>query len=117
TNGIQFFGDERVVKSNPVTADVLVPSGSWRIAAVPTSGWPDTPGNAWQLRAIMAAAAALILIPFLAAGRLIGERQRNYWELHRLSRRLELALEASTIGVWEHDLETNDLTWDDRVNE
>ena len=117
TNGIQFFGDERVVKSNPVTADVLVPSGSWRIAAVPTSGWPATPGNAWQLRAIMAAAAALILIPFLAAGRLIGERQRNYWELHRLSRRLELALEASTIGVWEHDLETNDLTWDDRVNE
>ena len=115
--GVQFFGDDRVVKSNPVTADVLVPSGSWRIAAIPTSGWPSTPGNAWQLRAIMAAAAALILIPFLVAGRLINERQRNYWELNRLSRRLELALEASAIGVWEHDLETNDLTWDDRVNE
>ncbi|WP_202327370.1 bifunctional diguanylate cyclase/phosphodiesterase [Mesorhizobium sp. 113-3-9] len=116
-NGVQFFGDERVVRSDPVTADVLFPSGSWRIAAIPKNGWSATSANAWSLRAIMAAAAALILIPFLAAGRLIDERQRNYWEQHRLSRRLELALEASAIGVWEHDLETNHLTWDERVNE
>ncbi|WP_181169938.1 EAL domain-containing protein [Mesorhizobium sp. B2-3-13] len=117
TKGMRFFGDEQVVKSDPVTADVLFPSGSWQIAAIPKGGWPATPANAWRLRALMAAAAALILIPFLAAGRLINERQRNYWELNRLSRRLELALEASAIGVWEHDLQTNHLAWDDRVNE
>ena len=115
--GVQFFGSERVVKSDPVMAEVLFPSGSWQIAAIPKGGWPSTPTNAWRLRAIMAVAAALILIPFLTAGRLINERQRNYWELNRLSRRLELALEASAIGVWEHDLETNHLAWDDRVNE
>lgn len=115
--GEQFFGNERVAKSNPVTADVLLPSGSWRIAAIPKNGWPSTPDNAWFLRAIMAVAGALVVIPFLVTGRLIGERQRNYAELSRLSRRLELALEASAIGVWEHDLATNELTWDDRVNE
>ncbi|TIP29769.1 MAG: EAL domain-containing protein [Mesorhizobium sp.] len=115
--GEQFFGNERVAKNNPVTADVLLPSGSWRIAAVPKNGWPSTPDNAWFLRAIMAVAGALVVIPFLVTGRLIGERQRNYAELSRLSRRLELALEASAIGVWEHDIATNELTWDDRVNE
>ncbi|MBZ9870475.1 EAL domain-containing protein [Mesorhizobium sp. BR1-1-9] len=115
--GVQFFGSEDVRKDNPVTAEVLLPSGSWQIAAIPKNGWPSTPSNAWVLRAIMAAAGALVVIPFLVAGRLIGERQRNYAELHRLSRRLELALEASAIGVWEHDLATNDLSWDDRVNE
>ncbi|WP_254025133.1 bifunctional diguanylate cyclase/phosphodiesterase [Mesorhizobium ventifaucium] len=115
--GEQFFGNERVAKSNPVTADVLLPSGSWRIAAIPKNGWPSTPDNAWFLRAIMAVAGALVVIPFLVTGRLIGERQRNYAELSRLSRRLELALEASAIGVWEHDLATNELKWDDRVNE
>lgn len=115
--GEQFFGNERVAKSNPVTADVLLPSGSWRIAAIPKNGWPSTPDNAWFLRAMMAVAGALVVIPFLVTGRLIGERQRNYAELSRLSRRLELALEASAIGVWEHDLATNELTWDDRVNE
>lgn len=115
--GEQFFGNEDIAKSNPVTADVLLPSGSWRIAAIPKNGWPSTPDNAWLLRAIMAVAGALVVIPFLVTGRLIGERQRNYAELSRLSRRLELALEASAIGVWEHDLATNELTWDDRVNE
>ena len=29
----------------------------------------------------------------------------------------KLALDASQIGVWEHDLETDELLWDDRVNE
>ncbi|WP_136617824.1 MULTISPECIES: EAL domain-containing protein [Mesorhizobium] len=116
-SGDQFFGDVGVRKSNPVTAEVLLPSGSWQIAAIPKNGWSSTSNNAWFLRAIMAAAGALVVIPFLVTGRLIGERQRNYAELRRLSRRLELALEASTIGVWEHDLATNDLTWDARVNE
>ncbi|MER8827434.1 EAL domain-containing protein [Mesorhizobium sp. M0938] len=116
-SGDQFFGNKGVGKSNPVTADVLLPSGSWRIAAIPKNGWPSTPDNAWFLRAIMAAAGALVVIPILVTGRLIGERQRNYAERSRLSRRLELALEASAIGVWEHDLATNKLTWDDRVNE
>jgi diguanylate cyclase (GGDEF)-like protein len=116
-SGDQFFGNEGIAKSNPVTADVLLPSGSWRIAAIPKNGWHSTPDNAWLLRAIMAVAGALVVIPFLVTGRLIGERQRNYAELSRLSRRLELALEASAIGVWEHDLATNELTWDDRVNE
>ncbi|CCV06357.1 Diguanylate cyclase/phosphodiesterase with PAS/PAC and Chase sensor(S) [Mesorhizobium metallidurans STM 2683] len=115
--GEQFFGNEGVAKSDPVTAEILLPSGSWRIAAIPKNGWPSTPDNAWFLRAIMAVAGALVVIPFLVTGRLIGERQRNYAELRRLSRRLELALEASAIGVWEHDLATNELTWDDRVNE
>ncbi|WP_246675634.1 EAL domain-containing protein [Mesorhizobium sp. B2-6-4] len=115
--GVQFFGSESVRKRNPVTAEVLLPSGSWQIAATPKNGWPSTPSNAWLLRTIMAAAGALVVIPFLVAGRLLGERQRNYAELRRLSRRLELALEASAIGVWEHDLATNNLAWDDRVNE
>ena len=95
----------------------MFPSGSWEIAAIPRDGWRTTPDNAWSLRAIMATAGALVVIPILLAGRLIRERQRNYAELRRLSRRLELALEASAIGVWEHDLATNELVWDDRVNE
>ena len=37
-------------------------------------------------------------------------------ELQRLSRRLGLALETSQVGVFEYDLETGDLLWDDHVN-
>ncbi|MEP6564733.1 MAG: EAL domain-containing protein [Mesorhizobium sp.] len=115
--GARFFGGDSVGKDNPVTADVLLPSGSWQIAAIPKGGWTAKHGEVWWLRAIMVVAAAAMVIPILVAGRLVGERQRNYSELRRLSRRLELALEASSIGVWEHDLAHDVMVWDDRVNE
>ena len=113
-----------MVANNPVTADVILPSGSWRIAAVPKGGWNAVPANAWLFRSIMVIAGALVVIPILIAGRLVEERQKHYRQLRRsekqlsqLSRRLELALEASQIGVWEHNLDTNELLWDERVNE
>src|SRR5215217_3827990 len=37
---------------------------------------------------------------------------RSEEEFQNLVRRLELALDASLIGVWEHDLSLNELTWD-----
>ena len=42
----RFFGDPTVVcQHNPVVADVMLPSGSWRIAAVPKGGWDRTPAE------------------------------------------------------------------------
>ncbi|WP_292293105.1 EAL domain-containing protein, partial [Mesorhizobium sp.] len=116
-SGEGFFGGDNVVAGNPVTAEVEVPSGSWRISAIPKGGWPAAPKNERTLLALMALAGVLVVLPILVAGRLFGERQKNYAELRRLSGRLELALEASGIGVWEHDLATNELVWDERVNE
>ncbi|RWD03392.1 MAG: EAL domain-containing protein [Mesorhizobium sp.] len=115
--GERFFGGDNVVAGNPVTAEVELPSGSWRISAIPKGGWPAAPKNERTLQALMALAGVLVVLPILVAGRLFGERQKNYAELRRLSGRLELALEASGIGVWEHDLATNELVWDERVNE
>ncbi|MFA6157588.1 EAL domain-containing protein [Mesorhizobium sp.] len=115
--GERFFGGENVIAGNPVSANVQLPSGSWRISAIPKGGWPAAPKNEWTLRALMLLAGALVVLPIMVAGRLFGERQKNYAELRRLSGRLELALEASGIGVWEHDLATNEMVWDDRVNE
>ncbi|WP_411962740.1 EAL domain-containing protein [Mesorhizobium sp. ES1-1] len=115
--GERFFGGQNVIDGHPVTANVQLPSGSWQISAIPKGGWPAAPKNEWTLRALMLLAGALVVLPIMVAGRLFGERQKNYAELRRLSGRLELALEASGIGVWEHDLATDRMVWDDRVNE
>ena len=119
-----FYGRDAVVSDNPVTADVLLPSGYWRIAALPRGGWSEVSPNAWALRFLILAGGLLIMIPAVATGRLIEERLKNIDELRRrevllerLSRRLSLALDSSRIGVWELNTETNDLFWDDRVNE
>ncbi|KRB61923.1 diguanylate cyclase [Rhizobium sp. Root708] len=37
---------------------------------------------------------------------------RSEREFRDLLRRLELALDASQIGVWEHDLQQNEISWD-----
>ena len=122
--GVRFYGDARIIDDDPVTADVALPSGSWQIAAIPKGGWNVTPANAWLLRSIMLIGGALVVVPIMVAGRLFKERQKHYRDLRRseqrlrrLSHRLELALDASQIGVWELDLKTNDVLWDDRVSE
>jgi len=118
--GEQFFGPESVFSDDPVTVDVMLPSGSWQIAAIPKNGWTALPPGAWLFRAAIVLLGGLILIPFFV----IEGRQRHIKtlgsreaELRRLSRRLGLALETSRVGVWEFDLDTNTLVWDDRMNE
>ncbi len=122
--GSRFFGSASVMRNDPVLADVVLPSGSWQIAAIPRGGWNATPPNTWMLRLFMLLAGALIMVPTVITGRLIEERldniaklRRREGELKRLSRRLGLALDSSRIGVWELNIETNDLLWDDRMNE
>jgi diguanylate cyclase (GGDEF)-like protein len=121
--GAQFFGDAMVLASRPVIADVALPSGSWRLAAIPRGGWVPLPPNSWLIWLSFSLLGLLVTLPILVAGRLRDERQRNLdvlssreAELQRLSRRLGLALETSQVGVFEYDLETGDLLWDDNVN-
>lgn len=123
-NGTQFFGNPTILEDRPVIADVALPSGSWNLAAVPREGWQATSDNAWQLRGIILFVGLLVLVPILINSRLNGERhaknrelKRREIELERLSRRLNLALDTSRIGVWELELESGDLVWDDRMNE
>jgi diguanylate cyclase (GGDEF)-like protein len=123
--GGQFYESKpHIFENDPVRTEVILPSGSWVIGAVPKTGWDATPPNAWLLRSIIALLGTLVVFPIVVGGRLIEERQRNLKalgvreaELQRLSRRLGLALETSRVGVWEYDIETEDLVWDDRMNE
>lgn len=122
SDGIRFFGPD-LGGQNPVLAVVTLPTGSWEIAAVPKGGWAATEGTGW-LRAALVLAGALILLPIVITGRLVGERQVHFRELKareaelaRLSRRLGLALDVSKVGVWEMEVASARETWDDKTNE
>lgn len=45
----------------------------------------------------------------------ITERKRRERELEELATRLELALESTTTGVWEWDLQTDEVIWDEQM--
>ena len=121
--GKPFYGDERVQLSRPVTADIILPAGRWEIAAIPKGGWQAVAPNAWLIWLGFIIVGGVVAVPAHYAGRMSEERQRHLGDLRnregellRLSRRLGLALETSQVGVFEYDIDTGDLVWDDRVN-
>jgi len=123
-SGAQFFGPASVLDSSPVTAEVVLPNGSWLLAAVPKNGWNQPSAAVWWQRLLIIVAGFLVLLPIVIAGRLSDQRKKSMRDLQireehlqRLSRRLELALDASNVGVWELNLKTNKLVWDDRMRE
>jgi diguanylate cyclase (GGDEF)-like protein len=122
--GKHFYGDPRVFDANPVTAVVALPAGTWQIAATPSGGWQRVPDNAWLLRSLILIAGILVVVPVAFAGRFYGDRRESHAALRRseaeqrlLAKRLELALEVSRVGVWEIDLETRQIYWDERLHE
>jgi diguanylate cyclase (GGDEF)-like protein len=123
-NGEHFFGPASVLTDEPVLLDVILPSGRWQIAATPKGGWDVPVPGRGLLYAWIVAGALLILGPSLVMGRLMDERQRHIvsmrereLELEQISRRLRLAAQASRIGIWEMDIKSGELFWDDRMNE
>lgn len=115
-----FQGDAGVLKRDPVTTTVALPYGSWKIAAIPKGDWPE-PTGVWWLRGLFALGALLLVAPVLGSAMLITARHERVVairereaELARLSWRLELALAVSQIGVWDVDLERDQMRWDER---
>ncbi|WP_420408479.1 bifunctional diguanylate cyclase/phosphodiesterase [Hoeflea sp.] len=123
-DGPVFFGSDSVLQSDPVTATVSLPGGSWHLAAVPRGGWSAVPPNTWRIRTLILLGGLLVVLPILIAGHYydrhradLRELNRRERQLERLSQRLKLALEASKIGVWEVDIDNHKLTWDSRTRE
>ncbi|MFC3705162.1 EAL domain-containing protein [Devosia honganensis] len=121
--GRRFYGPD-LSGSAPVLADVVLPAGTWQIAAVPKAGWAPDAAAIWALRGMILAAGMLVLLPIVVTARMMAERHdhiremgRREGQLARLTRRLNLALEVSRIGVWELNLTTGSENWDERTNE
>lgn len=122
--GALFYGDSRVKSADPVEVSVFLPGGAWVISAVPKGGWVETPPNAWLIRSLILLGGLFIVIPMFVSGRLICERKRNIQvlehnkdQLQELSHRLKIALDASQIGIWELDVSSGKLLWDERMKE
>jgi signal transduction histidine kinase/ActR/RegA family two-component response regulator len=123
SEGETFYGDPSVLLKDPVVGKVSLPYGAWGISAIPRGGWSPPP-EMWGVRALFALAGLLVVAPILGTARLLASRQKRLQdirvreaELSRLSWRLDFALAASNIGVWDVDLATDELIWDERTKE
>ncbi|MFB2550873.1 bifunctional diguanylate cyclase/phosphodiesterase [Ensifer soli] len=117
-----FFGDGALFDQSPVLRSLALPGGTWQLGALPKDGWAQAPDNGDTIRLIILLAVLVVVLPIVLTGNLISERQRNLArlrvrdeELLSLSRRLDMALNASRIGIWEIDLATQKRSWDNRM--
>jgi diguanylate cyclase (GGDEF)-like protein/PAS domain S-box-containing protein len=118
-----FFGNAEVFESNPVVQVLSFPGGRWEVGAIPTQGWHHPPENLAQIRLTAIASALVIIVPIFLTGGLISERQRNLARLRArdrqvqtLSQRLDIALDASKIGIWEYDFMNGVRQWDAQMH-
>ena len=123
-NGERFFGPAKVGENNPVVAEIHLPNGSWQIAAVPRNGWNQAPPNTWLIRILVLTFGAFFILPVFISGHLFNQRrsqsvelQQSQKQLEVISKRLRLALDTSEIGIWEMNVATGELIWDDRMKE
>lgn len=117
-----FYGDDALFRAAPVKRRLELAGGVWELAAMPVGGWKQLPENSSFIQMAIVAAVTVVVIPILLAGGLVNERQRNIaklkareGEVMTLSHRLNLALDASKIGIWEIDVESQQRSWDDRM--
>jgi len=119
--GDVFFGDPSILTQNPVALNVLLPTGSWRILAVPRYGWQTQPPTTSLLRVIMLSAGLVLLLPSILMGRLIEERQRNIAQLERsntsLNQRMTELEDARTIQQRSESRLREALLAQEQINE
>ena len=71
-----FWGNSSVFADAPATLDILFPSGSWRLAAVPAAGWGSSDGTSARILAIgflLGLGAGYLVFRILGAVRTIHE--------------------------------------------
>ncbi|MBB4184850.1 diguanylate cyclase (GGDEF)-like protein [Sinorhizobium terangae] len=117
-----FLDETGVFLNSPIVRELSLPGGVWELAATPVAGWAQEPADSRDIMLATIAAVVIVVVPILLAGGLVNERQRNIaklkareGEVMALSHRLNLALDASKIGIWEIDIATQERSWDDRM--
>ncbi|WP_420003856.1 ATP-binding protein [Arenibacterium sp. LLYu02] len=87
--GALFFGEAAIYDQDPILMDIVLPTGTWQLAAIPKGGWGHTPRNIWILRAIMLTAGILIVVPTFFACRMSAVRRGAIKILRKRERELE----------------------------
>jgi diguanylate cyclase (GGDEF)-like protein len=119
-----FFGDARILNHAPVSLSIDLGYDTWTLFATEKGGWEAARPSLLMSRLYSLVIALFIVAPLIWAGYLMKQRQANILalqeredKLERLSHRLQLALEASKIGVWEYRETSGELIWDSRMRE
>lgn len=119
-----FFHTPAAVDVHPVVMTIDIGHEIWTMRAAPVAGWHQPSADLGMFRGGLALLAVIICVPMFWVGYLMKDRHRHILalqdredRLETVSQRLQLALTASRVGVWEYDTEIDALSWDTRMRE
>lgn len=119
-----FFNTDTAVDFEPVVMSMKIGHDVWTMSASPLEGWQQPPNDLGLFRGGLALLSMVIVIPMFWVGYLMNDRHRRIIalqdredRLEAASHRLQLAMDASQVGVWEYDCKTMELSWDARMRE
>jgi hypothetical protein len=87
-DGAVFFGDPAVFDAGPVQSDIVLPVGTWQLAAIPVGGWTTSPARLWFARLAFVLLGALVLMPTVLMCRFAEQRNDIINSLFRKERQL-----------------------------
>lgn len=118
----KFFQTDAAVDVEPVVMSIDIGHEVWVMSASPLQGWGQPSHQFSLFRVGLALLAVVIVVPMFWVGYLMKDRNRHILilqdredQLETISQRLQLALDASKVGVWEYDCATKALSWDARM--
>ncbi|WP_180897631.1 putative bifunctional diguanylate cyclase/phosphodiesterase [Martelella soudanensis] len=115
-------GNANLNAADTVNFSTQIGNAKWTIRILPDP--LDEGPNNWSRIFLMIAGIVVLafLTPFLALIILLRARlrdnrhiQQSMMAIDNLSRHLDVALNASNIGLWEHDLDSGEQIWDDQI--
>ena len=118
------FKTSSPVDAQPIVMSIDIGHEVWTMSAAPLKGWGQPSDDLGIFRAGLAALAIIIVLPMFWVGYLMKDRHRHILalqdreeRLETVSQRLQLALDASRVGVFEYEPESGALSWDARMRE
>ena len=60
-NGDVFFGEKKILNEQPVSYEVVLPDGSWKLSAVPRDGWDTSSSPVFLLLQILGVVISLMM--------------------------------------------------------
>ena len=109
-DGAVFWGDASLFdpSGKPILAEISFPSGSWQIAALPTTGWAKRHPAAFQIHFF----TFLLSCIFLYAGY---RDLQNRHDILRAKDTLDEAQALAHLGNWNHDVKSGSIWWSDET--
>lgn len=105
-----FFGAPEVLRRSPESIELAIMDTVWRISATPRDGWNRGANDQFGFDFLIATSSLVViglsgLANYYSRRRMIiySRLRERESALRRVTRRLDLALKTSEIGIWEYD--------------